>query len=402
MSEEFVITGIGVVSPAGIGKEAFWDSLINCKAGIKDIRCFDTKNKKSRLGGEIRDFDLDAVLPDKRFRRAANVSKYCLASAKFAIDDAGLDSTKWDGTKVGLVVGVTHSAINYSREFHAALVKEGPLSASPMIFSDSVLNAPAGNTSIAFNVKGATHTIVGGVPAGLHAISYAIKIMKMSNLDMCLVGGAEELDSLVFDTYSRFGLLSPGDRFQIYPQGEQGEGMKPFAIDRNGFVIGEGACVLMLEKKKAAIERKATIYAAISSIHTAMSLTTENCSGICNDIPDAAGIYLSTGANGTANDSTEAKILKKEIAKNGKPYIGNIKPIVGECFAASGIMQAASAAIVLCKGVIPPSTIRHNLIPEIQWVRFNRFEEKVKIKTAIVSSIGLEGEGSFLTLKRQT
>ncbi|MBI3398273.1 MAG: hypothetical protein HY026_03440 [Deltaproteobacteria bacterium] len=398
MTEEFVITGIGIVSPADIGKEAFWGSLINCKSGIKEITRFDTRGKKSHLGGEIRGFDLDAVFPDKRFRRAANTSKYCLASAKLAIDDAGLDSSKWDGTKVGLVVAVTHSAINYSREFHAALIKEGPLAASPLLFSDSVLNAPAGNTSIAFHIKGAAHTIVGGIPAGLDAIGYAINIMKMNDLDICLAGGAEEIDSLVFDSYARFGLLSPGDRFQIRPQEE---GIKPFGIDRNGFVIGEGACVLVLEKNKTALERSARIYATISSFNTTVNLKTSKSPKIFRAMPVDESIYLSTGANGTAHDSTEAEILKTEFAKSKKPYIGNIKPIIGECFAASSITQAASAAMVLYKAIIPPSTIRHDLTSEMRWGRFNASEENIEVKTAIVSSIGLEGEGSFLVLKRQ-
>lgn len=392
MTDEFVITGIGVISPAGIGKDAFWDAVLSGKSGLKEITCFDTALHKSHLGGEIKGFDLDAVfspieafgdIPDKRFRRAANISRYALASSKLAIDDAGLDSNKWDDAKAGIVVGVTHGAINYSREFHAALIKEGSLAASPMLFSDSVLNAPAGNVSIAFNIKGAAHTIIGGASVGLDVIAYAIKTMQNNNLDVCIAGGAEEIDSLVFDSYARFKLLSPNN-------GKK-EGIKPFGIDRNGFIIGEGACMIILEKKKSAIERGARIYAEIGSVNTIKS---------CNVFKDvsADNIYISTGANGTENDRIEAELLQGISAK--KSFIGNIKLITGECFAAGSLMQTALAAMVIDKGIIPPSIIDYDLIPEMGWAGFNHSMEKTEIKTAIVSSIGLEGKGSFLVLKK--
>lgn len=381
MNCEYVITGIGIVSPIGIGKSAFWDALLARRTGIKEITSFNTRGYKSRFGAEITPDDIDAVFFDKRFRRAANISRYCLAAAWLAIKDSGLDPSGWDPAKVGLVVGVTHGAMNYTREFHAALIREGVLSASPMFFSDSVLNAPAGNASIAFNIKGAAHTIVGGVPAGIDAIDYAIRVMKNNNLDVCIAGGVEEIDALVFDSYARFGLLSPNNRGK--------EGIKPFASDRNGFVAGEGSCMLVLEKKEAAVKRAANVYAGISD---------------ARDF-DNKIIYAATGANGTDKDVVEAGILKALLAGNNKSaakvFVGNIKPLVGECFAAGSAMQAASAAMTLYKGIIPPSTIREGLIKEMDWCSPNTKAEDVKADMALISSIGFEGSGSLLVLKSQ-
>lgn len=381
MMEEFVITGIGIVSSAGIGKEAFWDAMLNTRTGLRDIAGFDTSGKKSHIGGEIRGFDLDSVFPDKRFRRAADISKYCLASCRLAIDDAGLDSKKWDGAKVGIVVGVTHGAINYSREFYASLIKEGPSAISPMFFSDSVLNAPAGNASFAFNVKGAVHTIVGDTHAGIAAVNHAVRVMQNDNLDICIAGCAEEIDSLVFDSYARFKLLSPNN-------GKKEE-IKPFGIDRNGFIVGEGACMLVIENKKAAIDRRARIYAEIDAKKWG------------DDRWLDGGIYISTGANGTENDIMEAEILKKNFGDIGaQPFIGNIKPIVGECFAAGSSMQIALSSMALYNGIIPPSTLHgYDLIPEIRWGRFNRYAEQVDVKRAIVSSTGIGRGTAFLLLK---
>lgn len=381
MSCEYVITGIGIVSPIGIGKPAFWDSLSAGRAGIKEIKGFDTKGHGSRLGAEINPDDIDAVFSDKRFRRAANISKYCLAAAGLAIKDSGLDPSGWDPARVGLVVGVTHGPVNYTREFHAALVREGALSASPMLFSDAVLNAPAGNASIAFNIKGAAHTIAGGIPAGIDAIDYALRIMGNNSLDVCIAGGAEEIDAVVFDTYARFGLLSPNNR--------EREGIKPFASDRNGFVMGEGACMLVLEKKEAAVKRGATVYAGISDARR----------GFDNKI-----IYAVTGANGTGRDVVEADILKSLLSTNtknaAKVFAGNIKSLTGECFAAGSAMQVASAAMALHKGAIPPSNIGDGLIKEMDWYRPNTKAEEVKADMALVSSIGLEGNCSLLYLMR--
>ncbi|MEK7689174.1 MAG: beta-ketoacyl synthase N-terminal-like domain-containing protein, partial [Deltaproteobacteria bacterium] len=374
MSCEYVITGIGIISPIGIGNPAFWDTLLAGRSGIKEIKSFNTEGQRSRLGAEINTDDIDAVFSDKRFRRAAKISKYCLAAAGLAIKDSGLNPSGWDPAKAGLVVGVTHGAMNYTRDFHTALIREGALSASPMFFSDSVLNAPAGNASIAFNIKGAAHTIAGGIPAGIDAIDYAIRVMRNNNLDVCIAGGAEEIDALVFDSYARFRLLSPNNRGK--------EGIKPFASDRNGFVTGEGACMLVLEKKEAAVKRGAVLYAGISDVRDF----------------DNKIIYAVTGANGTGKDVVEAGILKALLAGNNKNaarvFVGNIKPLTGECFAAGSAMQAASAAMALHKGIIPPSTIGEGLIKEMDWCRPNTKEEEVKADMALISSVGFEGSGS--------
>ncbi|MEK7828895.1 MAG: beta-ketoacyl synthase N-terminal-like domain-containing protein [Deltaproteobacteria bacterium] len=380
MSCEYVITGIGIVSPIGIGNPVFWDALLAGRTGIKEIKSFNTEGHRSRLGAEINTDDIDAVFSDKRFRRAAKISKYCLAAADMAIKDSGLNPSVWDPAKAGLVVGVTHGAMNYTRDFHTALIREGALSASPMFFSDSVLNAPAGNASIAFNIKGAAHTIAGGIPAGIDAIDYAIRVMRNNNLDVCIAGGAEEIDALVFDSYARFRLLSPNNRGK--------EGIKPFASDRNGFVTGEGACMLVLEKKEAAVKRGAILYAVISDVRDF----------------DNKIIYAVTGANGTGKDVVEAGILKALLAGNNKNaarvFVGNIKPLTGECFAAGSAMQAASAAMALHKGIIPPSTIGEGLIKEMDWCRPNTKEEEVKADMALISSVGFEGSGSLLYLMR--
>jgi len=380
MSCEYVITGIGIVSPIGIGNPAFWDALLAGRTGIKEIKSFNTEGQRSRLGAEINPDDIDAVFSDKRFRRAAKISKYCLAAAGLAIKDSGLDPSGWDPAKAGLVVGVTHGAMNYTREFHTVLIREGALSASPMFFSDSVLNAPAGNASIAFNIKGAAHTIAGGIPAGIDAIDYAIRVMRNNNLDVCIAGGAEEIDALVFDSYARFRLLSPNNRGK--------EGIKPFASDRNGLVTGEGACMLVLEKKEAAVKRGAVVYAGISD---------------ARDF-DNKIIYAVTGANGTGRDVVEADILKSLLSENtknaAKVFAGNIKSLTGECFAAGSAMQVASAAMALHKGVIPPSNIGDGLIKEMDWYRLNTKAEEVKADMALVSSIGLDGNRSLLYLMR--
>ncbi|MEK6598771.1 MAG: beta-ketoacyl synthase N-terminal-like domain-containing protein [Deltaproteobacteria bacterium] len=390
MSCEYVITGIGIVSPIGIGNPVFWDALLAGRTGIKEIKSFNTEGQRSRLGAEINTDDIDAVFSDKRFRRAAKISKYCLAAADMAIKDSGLNPSVWDPAKTGLVVGVTHGAMNYTRDFHTALIREGALSASPMFFSDSVLNAPAGNASIAFNIKGAAHTIAGGIPAGIDAIDYAIRVMRNNNLDVCIAGGAEEIDALVFDSYARFGLLSPNNRGK--------EGIKPFASDRNGFVTGEGACMLVLEKKEAAVKRGAVVYAGISD---ANPLGTDFKSVPSDDRGKI--IYAVTGANGAGKDVIEARILKALLAGNNKNaarvFVGNIKPLTGECFAAGSAMQAASAAMALHKGIIPPSTIGEGLIKEMDWCRPNTKEEEVKADMALISSIGFEGSGSLLVLK---
>ncbi len=381
MNDEFVITGLGVVSPVGIGIAPFWEAMLLRSSGIRP-----SSPPFVRMGAPLSAAigeDIDAHLDDRRFRRAANISKYALVAVNQAIADAGIVPAAWKGEEIGVVVGVTHGAINLTREFHSGFVKDGALSASPSLFSDSVLNAPAGNISIALGIKGAAHTVVGDSGAGINAVEFGLKVMKNMGLSVCIVAGAEELDPIVAQVYKGFGLLSP-------------DGIRPFITPPSGFVPGEGAAGIVIETKAHALSRSARIYAGIKAAlpptWSASPFSEGGLSGLNEDT------FVSTGANGTQRDAFEASILSGIFSSSRpqmkKAYLGNLKPLTGESFAASALMQVVQATLVLDKGIVPPSTIR----ADVAWATMNEVAEQRPLAMALVTSAGLKGPAHSILL----
>ncbi|MEK6790219.1 MAG: beta-ketoacyl synthase N-terminal-like domain-containing protein [Deltaproteobacteria bacterium] len=385
MNDEFVITGLGVVSAVGIGVASFWDAMLKRSSGTRPSSLPFVRIGAPRTAAIE---DIAPHLDDRRFRRAANISKYALVAVNQAIADAGIVPAAWKGEEVGVVVGVTHGAINLTREFHSGFVKDGALGASPALFSESVLNAPAGNISIALGIKGAAHTVVGDSGAGLNAVEFGLKIMRNLKLPVCIIAGAEELDPIVARVYKGFGLLSS-------------DGIRPFGLPSSGFVPGEGAGAIIIETRAHALSRSARIYAGIkallSPIWPASPFSKEGLSGLDADA------FVSTGANGTQRDAFEAALLSgifsSPDAKMKKTYLGNIKPLIGESFAASALMQVVHAALVLNKGIIPPSTIAASaFMPSVAWATMNEAAEQRPVAQALVTSAGLKGPAHSILL----
>ncbi|MDN3513047.1 MAG: beta-ketoacyl synthase chain length factor [Candidatus Brocadia sp.] len=206
--EKLVLTGVGMVTPMGIGREQFWNNVINGSSGIKRLTKFPTTHET--YCGEISDFHFDVSISNNRFRRAADISKYTLTAVNLAISDAGTKTL--DDKDTALVVGITHGALNYAQTFHKALVTEGVDDLSPIHFSDSVLNAPAGNVSIGFGIKGPIHTLVGGATTAIKAVMLASRMLDSGVASKSIVVSSEALNELSLYCYSRLGIhtLSEG------------------------------------------------------------------------------------------------------------------------------------------------------------------------------------------------
>lgn len=388
MSDEFVITGLGVVSPVGVGINSLWEAMLTRSSGIRPSSEAFIK-AGAPLTAAIND-DIDAHLDDRRFRRAANISKYALVAVNQAIADAAIAPAAWNGEEVGVVVGVTHGAINLTREFHTGFVMDGALCASPALFSESVLNAPAGNISIALGIKGATHTIVGDSGAGLNAVEFGLKIMRNLGLPVCVIAGAEELDPVVAQAYKGFGLLSP-------------TGIRPFGLPTSGFVLGEGAGAIVIETMAHALSRSTRIYARIK---TALPPIWRGQVFNADNEAAADDTFVSTGANGTQRDAFELRLLSGLFSRPlprpttdvNKIFLGNIKPLTGESFAASALMQVIAATLVIEKGIVPPSTVRAVSIQDAACAATNDDAEQRPIAQALVTSVGLKGPAHAILL----
>ncbi|MBI5409833.1 MAG: beta-ketoacyl synthase chain length factor [Nitrospirae bacterium] len=203
-----IITGIGLITPIGVGKEQFWQNVISGASGVGKTNRF--PSLPELLCGEISDTDAVEDLSDRRLRRSANISKYAFAAANLAINDAW--DKPADNINTALIFGITHGALNYTQAFHSALLREGVDAASPLFFSDSVLNAPASNTSICLGLGGSVHTLVDGSAAALKAIMLARRLLDGGSADRVLIVCAEELNELSLSCYLQKGIspLSEG------------------------------------------------------------------------------------------------------------------------------------------------------------------------------------------------
>lgn len=322
--EKLVLSAIGVVTPIGIGKDSFWNGISDGHSGISDTNGY-LLNSGYRAG-RITGFDPEKYTNDKRFRRAAGISKYALAAVRLLMDDAG--EVVVDGTDTALISGITHGALNYTQEFHRALLQDGVDAISPILFSDSVLNAPAGNLSICFSIKGPVHTLVGGPEITVKSIALAYSMVLDRLAGKTIVVSAEELNEISYSCYSRLG-SGP---------------------------LSEGAGAILIEKENDTAV--ATPYCLISAAASFFD-------------PSSPGSALSNAIDQCLRDSrlsfSDIDLVLADpqlpLKMNmGKTPFGSIYPLTGNAFSVTSMWHIILAALCIDKNKIPESIIMNKEI----------------------------------------
>lgn len=359
-----VITGIGVVSPIGIGKEGFWDALVAGKSGIKPVTLFDTTNIRCKLAGEISDFNPGEILGPKGLRNLDRTTLLALSAAKLCLEDAHFEVTDENAHEVGVVLGSTMGSIWSISEFDKEGVRNGPKSVNPALFPNTVMNSPASQISIRFGIKGFNTTLSTGFTSSFDALDYAAHFIALNRASAVLVGGVEELCEQTYKGCYKVRFLS-GSK-----EGHE-ELCAPFDHRRNGAVMGEGSVIFLLESYRSAKKRKAYIYAELRGIGSAhdkdsyyrYSVRAEGAkSAICRALinsrisPDRVD-YVASGANSTLDgDVAESRALQAVLGSSSPSIIASAsKSMVGETFSAGGAFQVASGLLALEKSLISPT-----------------------------------------------
>src|SRR5262245_43986235 len=256
--ERIVVTGVGVVSALGAGREAFWRSLTAGASGLRPLSLFPVRSGGSRLAGEIAEFSPGPFIGTKGIRHFDRTALLLACAAKLALEDAGIRGSAADPARddgIGIAVGSTFGTIGSIAAFDTEALREGPAYVNPMEFPNTVLNAPASRVSILFGVTGPNATISTGETSGLDAIGYATDFLRLGRADAMLAGGVFGLGADVYRGFAGTGVLS----------GSAGEELcAPFDRRRNGIVLGEGGCLLVLEPLTRARTRGARIYGEIT------------------------------------------------------------------------------------------------------------------------------------------
>lgn len=411
MNSRLVITGIGILSPIGVNKDEFWDNLTNGVSGIKDITLFDVSKYKSKKAGEISDFDAKSFLGKKGIRHIDRTSLLVSSAAKLAMDDAEITHEIYSEEELGIVIGSTYGSIGSISAFDLEGLKEGPTFVNPMEFPNTVLNAPASRVSIFCNATGLNSTISTGTASGLDAIIYASDFLKLGRGKAVLAGGVHGLTADIFWGAYRSGILSGSNNCDV-------EISAPFDKRRNGFIIGEAAALLVIERLDDALDRNAKIYAEIKGYGCAFNPdkasrnhmdTTQGVRCISVAMKDAEIniediSYISACANSSVTgDKMETKIIKDSFGDNAdKIPVSAIKSMTGECLDASGSLQCVAGILSINNGIIPPTMNYLEKDEECDLDCVPNKNRKTEVNNVLINSFSDTGNISSIVISKYT
>ncbi len=363
MKRRIVITGIGVLSPIAIGRDAYWDGLFGGTTGFRPITLFDTTPFRVKVAGEIAGFDPVAFLGKKGLRDLDRSTRLACSAARLALDDCGLAVTEDNTHSTGVSIGTTFGSLHSISQFDRSGLIEGPRYVNPSHFPNTVINSPASQVSIRFAIKGFNTTISTGFCAGLDAVCYASDFIRLKRADVVLAGGVEELCEETFTGFHELGCLSGsagGDPVCC-----------PFDARRNGTILSEGAALLVLEDEAHAAKRGAPMLAHVLGYGNAFDPSADGgfprggqglASAVSAALKDASLLpgdidYVCSCANSSKSlDRMETAVIKQVFGGHASRLpVSSVKSMIGETYSASGALSLAAAAGAVRKGLIPPT-----------------------------------------------
>jgi len=405
-----VITGIGVVSPVGSDLETFWNNLISGVSGIGLIKRFDTRDFGVKIGGEVIGFDVDAYVPKKEQRRMDVYAHYGLAAAQMAVENAGLDMNAEDPERVGVVVGSGIGGLQTLQAQHTALVEKGPSRCSPFMIPQMISNMAAGLIAIRHNMKGPNYAAVSACATAAHCIGDALRIVQRGDADAMLAGGAEA-------SVCELAVAGFGNMKALSTRNEEPEkASRPFDAERDGFVVAEGAGVLLIEELEHARRRNAHVYCEIGGMGLTcdayhMTAPVESGEGAARAMklavedaglnPDDVDYINAHGTSTPLNDKTETKAVKSTFGKEKarKIMISSSKSMTGHLLGAAAGIESAVCALAIERGVVPPTINQEVPDPECDLDYVPNTARETKVHVALNNSLGFGGHNACLLFK---
>ena len=405
-----VVTGIGVFTSIGSNRVDFWNSLLAGKSGTKRIQAFDPTGHKSQVASEVLTFNPENYFDRKEARKMARVSQLAASAAIEAVKDAGLDLDNEDRDRIGCVIGSAAGDMTNLEDQHIRFLKMGPGSVNPLTVPRVIANMPACNAAMALGIHGPNLGISAACTTGTHSIGIALGLLRGGMADVILAGGAEStMTPMVLDAYASMGVLSSS--FNENPE----TASRPFDLNRDGFVMGEGACVLVLETLEHAEKRKAIPLAFLSGFGM-----TSDAYGIAAPEPDGifaakamqqaikdAGLnpedvgYINAhGTSTKVNDKTETLAIKKAFGDIKIP-VSSIKSMIGHTLGAAGAIEAAATALAIHHGILPPTINYEFKDPDCNLDVIPNLARAVNIKAAISNSFGFGGQNGVLLFTKE-
>ena len=403
-----VVTGIGVVSPLGIGYQDFWKNLVSGNSGIAPMECLDLSKYECKNGAEVKGLNPEEFLGRKGLKYLNKGTKFLGSSIKMALDDASLNIDEELSNQTGILIGSSLGNFSQTTDYFHDIVREGPSELSPMQSYDVALNSSINYASVVFKIKNFARTISSGFTSSTDAIGNAIKLIQNGKADVILTGGVEQISlDLYMIFYMRKMLAGTNDTGN--------ETSMPFDKKRNGFIMSEGSYVFVLESHDYAASRGARIYGEVSGYGSIFAgnrnsdivKRVEKTGNAMKKCIDDAGISTddidlinANGNSGKLSDLIEAKAIKELFGERSREIpVHSVKSTLGESYGASGAVQTASALLSINNGLIPPTI---NYEEKDQECNLNIVGEKLEkeVNTVLINSFDLSGNNSCLIVKK--
>lgn len=404
-----VVTGLGAVTPLGLDVASFWDGLSSGRNGIRSISAFDASDLPVRFAGEVQDFDPTRFMDRKEAKRLARFSQFAVAASLQAWQDSGLEMAHENAERVGVLIGSGMGGLSVIEEGHQQLMTKGPGRVSPFLIPMSIVNMASGNVSIVLGAKGPNYCAVSACSSGTHALGDALRILQRGDAEVFVAGGTESaVTPLAIAAFANAKALSGRNDA---PE----KASRPFDAGRDGFVMGEGAGVLILETLEHAQARNARIYAELvgyGASGDAYHITMPGPEGEGAGRAMAAALqeaglapedveYINAhGTSTPANDRLETAAIKGLFGSHAaKVAISSNKSMVGHLLGAAGAVEALATVLTIYNGKIPPTINYETPDPEcdLDYVP-NQAREKA-VKVAMTNNMGFGGHNASLVFR---
>lgn len=407
-----VVTGLGIVSPVGNTVKAAWDNILAGNSGIGPITGFDVSDFAVRFGGEVRDFDVSAFIPNKDARRMAEFIHYGIAAASHAIEDSGIEISDANARRTGIAIGSGIGGLHGIEIAYQAFLDGGPRKISPFFVPGNIINMIAGNLSIMYGMKGPNLAIVTACTSATHSIGLAARTIAYGDADIMIAGGAE-----MATCPTGIGGFASARALSTRNENPQAAS-RPWDRDRDGFVLSDGAGVLVLEEYETARARGASIYAELAGFGMSgdayhMTLPSEGGEGAaqCMDAALAdAGLnhgdvdYINAhGTSTPAGDVAETQAIKRSFGDQaGKLAVSSTKSMTGHLLGAAGGIEALFTILAIRDQAVPPTINLENPDPECDLDYVPNTAREMAVNVAMSNSFGFGGTNGTLVFRRMS
>ena len=410
MNRRVVITGIGLVTPLGIGVKETWQALCNGKSGVGEITRFDASKFQTKIAAEVKDFKAEEFLPKKEARRTERFIAYAIAASRMAVEDSGLVIDSTNSARVGVITGCGLGGLEVLENTCETLDKRGPRRVSPFFIPMMIGNMAPGMISIHFGATGPNASLATACAAGAHAVGDSMRIIRHGLADAMITGGVEAVVSPT--CIAGFNAMKALSTRNDEPE----KASRPFERDRDGFVVGEGSGILIIEALEHALERGAHIYAEITGYGMTgdgyhmtapppdgngavrcMSAALESA-GLANNKIDYINAH---GTSTPLNDISETRAIKKVFKKHAyKLAISSTKSMTGHLLGGAGGIETIFTALTVSEGLLPPTINHDHADEECDLDYVPNVMRKVGVKHAMTNSFGFGGTNASLILSK--